>query len=86
MTCNKCEGEGWVCEDHPDVPWGDGMGHSYIASTMTGDRKFLCEAAGMPCECNKAQPPWHYNPPCEHGMAKRMCPKCNKGINDSSQV
>ncbi len=36
--CANCGGEGWVCEDHPEVPWLGGDG--------------CCGAAGMPCECN----------------------------------
>jgi hypothetical protein len=30
-----CEGEGWVCEEHPSTPWRGGDG--------------CCGAAGMPC-------------------------------------
>jgi hypothetical protein len=33
--CPRCHGEGTVCEEHPDVAWGDGDG--------------CCGAAGMPC-------------------------------------
>ncbi len=44
--CKICLGEGWVCEDHPDKAWKDGDG--------------CCGGAGMPCKCNKANPPWHY--------------------------
>ena len=36
--CANCTGEGWVCEDHPEVPWLDGDG--------------CCMGAGMPCSCN----------------------------------
>lgn len=36
--CANCDGEGWVCEDHPEVPWGSGDG--------------CCGGAGMPCICN----------------------------------
>ena len=33
-NCGNCDGEGWVCENHPDMPW-----------TSEG-----CECgAGMPC-------------------------------------
>lgn len=24
MTCETCNGEGWVCESHPERQWGDG--------------------------------------------------------------
>lgn len=44
--CANCEGEGWVCENHPQRPWGWGEG--------------CCGGAGMPCLCNKADPPWHF--------------------------
>lgn len=35
--CLLCEGTGWVCEDHPEVPWDEGA---------------CCGGAGMPCCCN----------------------------------
>ena len=38
--CPICEGEGWVCENHPDKTWGQGGGAG------------RCECgAGMPCKC-----------------------------------
>jgi hypothetical protein len=37
--CERCGGEGWVCENHPDQPWNE------------GDPK-CCGGAGMPCPCN----------------------------------
>jgi hypothetical protein len=38
--CPVCLGLGWVCENHPHLPWtDDGRG---------------CQCgAGMPCECNR---------------------------------
>ncbi|MCZ6468042.1 MAG: hypothetical protein O6499_00145 [Candidatus Dadabacteria bacterium] len=36
--CANCDGTGWVCEDHPEVPWNDG--------------KNCCGGAGSPCSCN----------------------------------
>ncbi len=37
--CKNCNGEGWVCEDHPTKPWQDGEG--------------CCGAAGAACNiCN----------------------------------
>ena len=38
IRCANCDGEGWVCEDHPEVPWMDGDG--------------CCGGAGQPCSCN----------------------------------
>jgi hypothetical protein len=39
-VCPRCEGCGWVCEDHPERPWG-------------GAHACQCGGAGMPCpECN----------------------------------
>jgi hypothetical protein len=38
LSCEICEGEGWVCEDHPKEPW------------LEGDH---CDAAGQPCKCNQ---------------------------------
>jgi len=37
-ACAICGGDGWVCEEHPYIPWGDG--------------ERCCSAAGMPCVCN----------------------------------
>lgn len=34
--CCICMGEGWVCEQHPQLPWP----HD------------LCDGPGMPCRCN----------------------------------
>lgn len=36
--CANCDNQGWVCEDHAEVPWGDGDG--------------CCGGAGEPCVCN----------------------------------
>jgi hypothetical protein len=39
--CLLCEDTGWVCENHPDQPWG-------------GPHACSCGGAGMPClQCNK---------------------------------
>lgn len=38
MDCSTCNGELWVCEEHPDHPWQDGDG--------------CCGAPGIPCKCN----------------------------------
>ena len=38
LICANCDGQGWVCENHPEVPWGEGDG--------------CCGGAGMPCACN----------------------------------
>ena len=40
-NCKVCKGDGWVCENHPDVPWNGGT-------------QQCCGGAGMPCECNPA--------------------------------
>lgn len=39
MLCANCDGEQWVCENHPEVPWGEGDG--------------CCGGAGMPCTCSR---------------------------------
>jgi len=46
MKCKFCNGEGWVCEDHPEVQWRDGTN--------------CCGGAGIPCKCNKHYPPWDF--------------------------
>ena len=55
MICEICQGEGWVCENHPEIKWNNGNGH-------LKQFKFYeqCFGAGMPCKCNTAQPPWNY--------------------------
>jgi hypothetical protein len=41
--CFKCMGIGWVCENHPNLPWSDEIG---------------CQCgAGMVCSCNRAGEP-----------------------------
>lgn len=37
--CSTCEGEGWVCDSHPNVAWYSGQGCP-------------CGDCGAPCECN----------------------------------
>jgi hypothetical protein len=40
MKCDCCEDCGWVCENHPEKPWG-------------GEHACGCGGAGMPCpNCN----------------------------------
>lgn len=46
ISCANCDNQGWVCENHPEVPWNDGEG--------------CCGGAGMPCKCNTSNPPWYY--------------------------
>lgn len=42
-NCPICFGIGWVCENHPNRAWSDELG---------------CQCgAGMPCECNRGDPP-----------------------------
>lgn len=45
-NCDICHDEGWVCEEHYLEAWGDGLN--------------CCGAPGMPCKCNKANPPWYF--------------------------
>lgn len=47
MICPYPLGEGWVCENHGSRPFYDGD-------------KTCCGGAGMPCACNKVNPPWDY--------------------------
>lgn len=48
--CQICKGEGWVCENHPEIAW-EGGNHK------------CCGGAGKPCRCNTSDPPWdHLNP------------------------
>lgn len=38
-TCEICKGEGWVCEEHPGIPY-------------EGPERCGCCGAGMHCVCN----------------------------------
>lgn len=49
--CPKCNNTGWVCEKHPNKP----MEHKI---TLLGRKE--CDYPGMPCACNKSNPPWVY--------------------------
>lgn len=40
QNCPVCQGEGWICENHPDTAWGDGLN--------------CCGGAGAPCRCTVA--------------------------------
>ncbi len=43
MTCGTCQGVCWVCEAHPDRPWGSGHPNAC-----------KCGGTGMPCPaCNE---------------------------------
>lgn len=39
LKCPICDGQGWVCENHPQVKWDNGWA-------------MCCDGLGMPCECN----------------------------------
>lgn len=42
MTCPKCRGCGWVCEDHLDRP----------SDLVADEGGCTCGGAGAPCTCN----------------------------------
>jgi hypothetical protein len=45
--CQRCDGTGWVCENHPTVAWAGMTGED-----MCGGAEY-CGGAGMPCPtCN----------------------------------
>lgn len=52
MGCKRCDGQGWVCENHPDLPW-DGV--------STAPNACGCGGAGAPCAdcnpCDETTPP-----------------------------
>lgn len=58
MKCKICEDVGWVCEEHQDKP----MEH-IIDKKFPFPLKEHCGGAGIPCKCNKANPPWSYHNP-----------------------
>lgn len=41
-SCSICDGEAWVCEDHPDLPWDSW-------------HQLNC-GPGMPCVCSPMHP------------------------------
>lgn len=41
--CTKCADSGWVCENHPDLPF---------SAVCIADNACNCGGAGMPCECD----------------------------------
>jgi hypothetical protein len=44
LDCEYCDGSGWVCEAHPELPCG---------SCSDSPRGCKCGGAGMPCRlCN----------------------------------
>lgn len=48
--CADCDGQNWVCEEHPECPW------------LVADGNSHCGAPGMPCKCNPSD---RDNPPRE---------------------
>jgi hypothetical protein len=43
--CLRCDNTRWVCEAHPELPWGD------------SPRRCKCDAPGDPCPvCNRVAP------------------------------
>lgn len=50
QLCEICGGEGWVCENHPNVGWN-------------GGEAGCCGGAGSPCKCNTSNPPWSHITP-----------------------
>lgn len=49
MTCTNCHDVLWVCESHPDRPWGD--------DADDGTPDCDCGNCGMPCPaCNVPAP------------------------------
>lgn len=58
--CNVCDGEGTVCESHPDKIWG-----SIISDKDNGDKRGCwCGSPGMTCLESKKQKPIKLN--CQH--------------------
>ena len=48
VKCEICDGDGWVCENHPNLPWED----------ADSPRACDCGGAGSPCHnCNTERPP-----------------------------
>jgi hypothetical protein len=70
-TCRRCNGEMWVCEEHPDWPWngGDGCGNP---TDCCRERPFPDQAPTDPCPFIDG---CHGGLPCE--MAGMPCPDCN---------
>ena len=54
LTCGKCD-EGWICEQHPDLPWphddcgGPGMRCDVPTCPHRIDRRPVTTATGLVC-------------------------------------
>jgi len=74
--CKICEGFGWVCENHPNLPFDHGDG---------------CGGAGDPCICNHLYEHKSISFHCEHCTHKitsyeplpdsMPCPNCDRRID-----
>lgn len=53
MNCSICKDSGWVCEYHP---WC--QQHHKVLNWLF--QLVECSGAGMPCLCNKHNPPWDF--------------------------
>ena len=55
LTCGKCD-NGWICEEHPDLPWPhDDCGRPGVPCANPA-RDFSIIATGLVCpSCHRAQ-------------------------------
>jgi len=53
MTCRTCNGTRWVCEEHPDRPWGGLCCKRPDGADICEHGACHCGGAGDPCpSCN----------------------------------
>lgn len=70
IICKSCDDTGWVCEDHPHIPW-------------QGVNSCDCGGAGMPCRCSHMHPDSHEHVWLSTGQLVR-CRQC--GVDQSTRV
>lgn len=58
LSCRRCGGVGFVCENHLDVPWPDMVGPDAEAAHIADFDG--CGGAGVPCpDCTPVKRAWH---------------------------
>jgi hypothetical protein len=64
--CRRCDGGGWVCENHPDRPWDGTSSRADACGCGAGDPCPDCQPAGQP-RFPKSSPDEHLDQPQNTG-------------------
>ncbi|MBE7416504.1 MAG: hypothetical protein HS128_01950 [Ideonella sp.] len=59
LMCARCAGSGWLCDEHPDQPWGHDDD---------------CDAGGIACRCNEMAAVPHDVVFVEHDLLEAPAP------------